>query len=320
MRKFLIKSILFILGIFALAVVFQVLLFLRIQNKSIAHHDTLDITSHINADLVLMGNSRCWSHLDPAFFKEEFKLKSVNLGTVGHPELSIAYARLKDYLAYNRPPKFALLNVDPFTNGGDLSKPNENMINKDAFARYAFAPLNKDWETVKHFGFNNWEKYVPLYAIFKYKNFSKIVNPNFNSLYVTYGYSKKDIQWDTIKIPINGENKKNFRIHKDFKNVKNMLDKLNKLCRDNNIQLICIQSPVHKSIHEEHIFEVAGKITNDLNIPFVNANYESIRVDINYFQDSNHLNLDGVTAMNQKLKEESVLIETLKKPQTFKGM
>lgn len=313
MKRFIIKSTAFLVSCFAIAMVLQVLLFLRINNKSIADHDTLDITSNVNADLILLGNSRCWSHLDPNFFENEFKLKSVNLGTVGHSELSMTYVRLKDYLTYNKTPKFILLNLDPFVNGGDLSKPGGNIINKNAFARYAFAPLNKEWETVRYFKFNNWEKYVPMYAIFKYNLFYKSVFPNFNSLYVTYGYSREDIQWDTIRNPISSEKKKNFLIHKDTDNVKKMLLKLKKICKKNNIELMCIQTPVYKSLYEKDIFKLTGEITNDLDIPFIDANYEFIRPDTKYFLDNNHLNLNGVRAMNIKLKDEPLLSNFLKR-------
>lgn len=319
MKKFLFKIFYFILFVSVFALALQIILFIKIDKKSIAHHDILDITSNVNADLVLMGSSRCWSHLDPVFFEEQFNLKSVNIGVVGHAELSMVYARLQDYLKYNKSPKFVVLTLDPFVSAGETDNPSKNIVNKNAFARYAFAPLNKDWETVKHFGFNNWEKYVPLYATFKYEQLYKTIFPNFSSLYVKYGYSKKDIQWDTIANPIERNKKRSYFINQNPTKVKNMLNKINKLCLLNNISLICIQTPVYESIYDHEMFKIPAIVASECGIPFLDANYEWIRSDIKYFQDSNHLNLDGVTAMNQKIKEDSFLIDLLESNETIKN-
>ncbi len=317
MKKFLFKIFYFSVFVSLFALALQIILFIRINKKSIAHHDILDITSNVNADLVLMGSSRCWSHLDPAFFENQFNLKSVNIGVVGHSELSMVYARLQDYLKYNKTPKFVLLTLDPFVSEGSIDQPSKNAVNKNAFARYAFAPLNKDWETVKHFGFNNWEKYVPLYATFKYEQLHKTMFPNFSSLYVKYGYSKKDIQWDTIANPIDRNKKRSYFINQNLTKVKSMLIRINELCLSNNISLICIQTPVYESIYDQEVFKIPAIVAQECGIPFLDSNYEWIRTDIKYFQDSNHLNLDGVTALNQKLKEESILLDLLKNNETI---
>ncbi len=311
MKQFVIRTFLFSLFIFSFILLLQIVIFLRINHKSTTGHDNLDITSNVNSELVFLGSSRCWAHFDPFFFENEFGLKSTNIGVDGHSEISMAYIRLLDYLKVNVPPKYAILSFDPFMSGGDISKPG-NKIHKDNFARYAFVPLNNNWEIVRYFGFNKWEKYFPLYSIFKYKQLANCLFQNNISTYVKYGYERHDAQWDTLKNPIVDRMKQEYIIDKQTNEVKEALSLLNKLCSNNGIKLICIQTPVYKSIFNVKSFEIPKTICTDLGIVFIDANYVSIRTDIKNFYNSNHLNIKGITAMNNKLKAEKRLIEVLK--------
>jgi serine/threonine protein kinase len=82
---------------------------------------------------------------------------------------------------------------------------------------------------------------------------------------------------------------------------------LNEICLANNSKLICIQTPVYKIIMEKYLFNETGNICRSLNIPFIDANYDSIRNNINFFYNSNHLNLKGVNKLNSIIKKDSLL-------------
>ena len=312
MKIFLIKVILVSVFTFLLILLLQIVLFLRTNKKLRTGHDNLDITTDVNSELVLMGSSRCRSHFDPVFFENEFNLKSINIGVDGHSELSMIYVRLMDYLKNNSPPKYAILSIDPFTSAGDISKKSANTVNKDAFARYAYAPLNDDWETINYLGFNTWEKYVPLYAIFKYKQLSNSLYQNNSEQYLKYGYDRHDNYWNILKNPVNNEMQNNYQISRQSSKVKKALSQLNDLCSAKGIKLICIQTPVYKSIFDRNSFNIAKTICADLDITYIDANYNSIRIEIKNFYNSNHLNLNGVTEMNNKLKGEQKLIKVLR--------
>jgi hypothetical protein len=310
MKKFIIKILQFFTLVALVVIMLQIIIGIRVNNKSTTGHDNLDLTSNVNSEIIFMGSSRCWAHFDPVFFEKEFNLKSTNIGIDGHSELSMVYARLLDYLKYNSSPKYAIINFDPFISGGNISKKTTNEVHKDNFARYAFSPINDDWETVKHFGFDNWEKYFPLYAVFKYKQISNCLFQNNISTYVKYGYGRNEQSWDTIKEPIDGSLVKYYRIKDRQFEVKNVINQINELCIANGIKLILVQTPVHNSIYEKEMFEIPEGIAEELNILFIDANYDMIKSETKYFYNSNHLNVKGVEIMNSNLKKD--LLEILK--------
>lgn len=307
MRIFIRKFIGFAGFIFISLLLFQGIISFLLIGKNIRGHDNLEKTSNINADLVFLGSSRCWVHFDPVFFDSTFKIKSVNIGVDGHTEIQMAIIRLKDYLSRNQPPKYAILNIDPFIGAGSKLN-NINFVHKDAFARYSFLPTNKNLLIVNFFKFNLFEKYIPLYAVYKYKLLSDCISIKKNNSYTKHRYERHDEKWDTISSPVTDTLKKSFYDIIEKKMVINSLVEFKELCSKNNIKLLCIQTPVYKIIQDENIFEDTKNLCKALEIPFIDANIEFIRNEIKYFYNSNHLNTDGVLALNLELKNNSLLL------------
>ena len=276
----------------------------RIHGKTLTGHDNLEQFSAVKADLVFLGSSRCRAHFDPLFFDTTYKLKSVNIGVDGHSEISMAIIRLKDYLSRNTTPKFALLSFDPFVTSGDL-KNNVNFVHKNDFARYAFLPDKKDLPLVNYFKFNYTEKYVPLYALIKYAIIQDAIFLNNEKKWVKYGYDVHPENWDTVAYPITKTMRDFFSKEKDRFTIISSLDSLKSLCILNSIKLICVQTPVYKIIYDDSNFLEPQKICKELNIPFFDLNKENIRDEMNYFYNSNHLNLLGVHRMNNTLKSDT---------------
>ena len=284
----------------------QLTILFRLKGKNIRGYDNLEQTSNVNADLVFIGSSRCWAHFDPHFFDSTFKIKSVNIGMDGHSQISSAIVRLKYYLSRNKTPRFAILNFDPFVYAGS-EKDNNDFGHKDSYARYAFLPDNKDLLIVNYFKFNLYEKYIPLYAIFKYRILGSCLIIENKNNYSENGYERHDEKWDTIAKPVTDIMKKSFFNEAEKPRIINALDDLNKFCKKNNIKLLCIQTPVYKSIHEDIVFSKPASICKSLGILFIDANVEYIRSDINCFYNSFHLNTLGVLQMNLIFKENKVL-------------
>ncbi|MGJ8549266.1 hypothetical protein [Winogradskyella wichelsiae] len=308
MKKFILRIVVYFSIAFFFISLFQIFISLKIENEIITGHDNFKTTSNVNSELVLLGSSRCFSHFDPAFFQTNFNLKSTNIGVDGHSQISMAYFRLVDYLKHNNNPKFAILNFDPFMTPGSFTKNGGNLVHKDAFARYAFLPLNEKWKTVEHFDYNILEKYLPLYSLFKYNQLEYSFFPN-NSNYEKYGFNRNDLEWKNEKPDTLVNFKSKYSINRHKNEIKKALKFLYEFCDSNGIKLICIQSPVHESIYYENIFETPQQICSDLNIPYIDANYKSIRKDSNNFYNSNHMNINGIHLMNEKLKKEKVLIQ-----------
>lgn len=305
MKQFLKNSILFCSLLLGIVFLIQLAISFRIKGKTVTGYDTLEQTSNVNADLVFMGSSRCWAHFDPKFFEDNYQLKSVNIGMNGHSDLTASILRLENYLTKNKTPKFAILNIDPFVNAGSLEH-NTNFVNKNDYARFAFFPNEEDEPFMDYFGFDTAERYVPLYALFKYNMFLDCITLKYSNAFPK-GFELNDEKWDTIKYPISDFNKKYFLKQKDISSLSKTLKQLDGLCKKNNIQLVCIQTPVYKSIYESKAFEIPKTICHALKIPFIDVSDSFIKDKTDYFYNAIHLNKDGVYEMNKLLKNEKEL-------------
>lgn len=291
-------------------VVIQILLSIRISGKPINGYDNWDSLSNQNAELVLLGSSRCWVHFNPSFFEEKYNLKTVNLGINGHSELTAIQLRLENYLAKNPKPKFAILSFDPFVHPGDLSH-NTNFTDKNKYARFAFFPSKENAPLVNYFQFSKTEKYVPLYAIFKYQLLKDcLLLDKTNSF--PKGYGENTNHWDTLRHPLNDEVKKFFIKDNEYPKLKKQLLIFKTFCQQRNIKLICIQTPICKTLSNHKKFKESVILCQSLGIPIIDANYPEVSSNINCFYNSNHLNLNGVTQMNKLLYEEQELKQFLK--------
>lgn len=288
----------------------QVAINYRIAGKTVTGYDTLEVTSKVDADLVFLGSSRCWAHFDPRFFEENYHLKSVNIGMNGHSDIAASYLRLQDYLQRNKKPKFAILNIDPLLNAGSIEH-NTKFVTKNDYSRFAFLPNKTELPFVNYFGYDCYERYVPLYALFKYQLFFDCVSLKYSNSFPA-GFELNDEKWDTIKYPITDFNKKYFFKPKEIPAITKALDNLNKLCLKNNIKLICIQTPVYKVVYDETVFKTPKLICEGLEIPFLDVNKDYIRNDTKYFYNAIHLNKNGIEEINKLFRNNKELSAILK--------
>ena len=310
MKQFLKNTALFSLLIVVIISLVQIAISYRIEGKTVTGYDTLEVTSKVDADLVFLGSSRCWAHFDPRFFDENYHLKSVNIGMNGHSDIAATYLRLQDYLQRNMAPKFAILNIDPFLSAGSIEH-NTKFVTKNDYARFAFFPNKTELPFVNYFNYDCYERYVPLYALFKYQLFFDCITLK-NSNAFPEGFELNDEKWDTIKYPITDSSKRYFFKSKEIPAITNSLQQLNELCLKNNIKLICIQTPVYKVVYKQSIFETPKHICESLKIPFIDANVDYIRNNTSYFYNVMHLNKNGVIEINKLFKNDKELTAILK--------
>ncbi len=284
---------------------------LRTKGKTITGHDNLNLTANKNADLLLFGSSRCWAHFDPAFFDSAYSLKSINIGVEGHSDIVFIKLRLKNYLSKNTAPKFAILSFDPFFYAGDSSD-NQNFVKKDIFARYAFLPDKSEVPIVDYFKFTYLERYMPLYAVLKYRIFFSGILLNKRVAYLKTGNGIRGMVWDTLAKPVNLNRRKEFIKSNSVDSVQIALGGLNQLCRDNGIKLICVQTPIYKAFQADSGFQYTRIICERLKIPFIDVNDPEIEADYRNFVDAFHLNRAGVNKMNAILAGDSTLKSFLK--------
>ncbi|MBS1778720.1 MAG: hypothetical protein JST70_05305 [Bacteroidetes bacterium] len=309
MKLFLKKVFTFLLSLFLIALIIQLGISAYIKNKNIADHDTWHQIKNQYNDVIFLGSSRCYSQFDPDYFFEKSHLKALNLGIDGHSELSAHRLRLNYYLAYNTPPKFVILNFDPFISPDADYRKQKSMYNKDCFARYAFLASGPNRWIADYYNFSPIERYVPLYALLKYR---KLLNC-FLSAKTTYQpFDKHNEDWDTTKYPVNKSEVLNFYVlTKYYNDVKLSLQRIKSICDQHNIKLICVQTPVYKDIYVAREFNNSKKICQELTIPFFDCNSDPLTADPLNFYNANHMNVRGGHKMLDLLFSDSAFVACL---------
>jgi len=304
MKPFLIRLSFFGLFILALASLLQLAVQYRTMTLFVHRKGILEETAGVNADLVLFGSSRCWMQLDPRFFDSCFHLKTANLGVNGHPELSMAIVRLKQYLLNNRAPRYAILSIDPYSIAGSETG-NTNFTLKDKFAAYCFLPEKQNMPIVDYFQFNWQERYIPLYAAFKYGLTQHFFSKRNLAPHLQLGYEVYSEEWDTIANPVT--HRKPTATEKEKMQLTAALKDLRDLCAANNIRLLCLQTPIHCSFYDSAAFSGTSRLCGGLGLPFVDAAADSVIDNIHLFYNANHLNRKGMAIMNDALCRNKVL-------------
>jgi hypothetical protein len=307
MDRFLKKIGIFLALFLAVSLLAQVLLGWLIRDRTINGQDNLDVVRGQENGMIFLGSSRCYAQFDPVLFSQNLKLKCLNLGSDGHSELTMHILRLLNYLEKNKAPKFVLLNFDPLVSGGSMDE-NTNFVNKDDFARFAYRPSADNLPIVDYFHFNFAEKYIPLYALLRYKEILYCLPPWNRSAWAMHGYDRHDELWDTISHPVNHLLKKFYFGTDDIPSIKERLIQIDSICKSHSITLICVQTPIYQEVYDRKSFSYPGMICQDLHIPFIDLNKNEIDGDINYFYNEDHLNTQGVIKMAGQLFGDSTFL------------
>ncbi len=265
-------------------------------------HDNFHIQYDHKIDLLFMGSSRCTAHFDPGFFDSAYHLRSLNFGIDGHSELEIHILKLNSYLKRNKPPKVIVMNFDLLTN--TLGQSGKNYVHKNYFSRYAFLPFSEEPGLSRYFNYNFLEKYIPAYALLRYKFLSSALLNDKGNNWEKEGYARHDAKWDTIKNPVKPELKCNsYKSDKQF--LTSALSTFYSICKKNKIKLILVQTPLFKKVYRECDLTENEGIAHALGIPFCDMNNEILNSDIDNFYNSTHLNAVGVGKLSRYMAEDA---------------
>jgi hypothetical protein len=286
-----------------MALMIQLLIVLMLKGKTDIGIDIVHNKSSDKRHLVLLGSSRCRVHLDPAFFDSLFNLETSNLGVNGHTEISMTTIQLRRYVEKNRPPEYVVVSIDPLMSAGSVSD-NTNYIDKDKFARLAFFAC-RDPLITGYFKFNPAEKYIPLYALFKYGTFWDCIKSCCFKESESSRYENHREHWDTMVRPFSDTIRKYFFRPKDIPAIRSALSQLKELCAEYNSKLLCVQTPIYRISKEDSLFLSPAIICRSLNIPFEDADQKFLSSDIDNFFNIDHLNSDGVKKMNGYLRNDT---------------
>jgi hypothetical protein len=262
--------------------------------------------SRINADVLILGNSRAKLILSPKVIDSVFHTNSYNLGING-AFFPIQDAMFKAYLQHNKKPKYIIQSVD-FTM---LSRGN-NLSNADQYIPYINDTLVRSMASAYPEKFTTAERYLPL---FKYNNHPHLIKEGIfcyfnlhprgaNMLYKGFGgsYGQFNDFFDA-------------RVKTDAEYVRNNVDKnveaefvaYLEYCKANDIKLIFIYEPILHPINE-YFKPDSSMVTRKLmyyagqyHIPYISYLDDSICDHKELFNDHIHLNSVGAQLFTEKL-------------------
>jgi hypothetical protein len=254
-------------------------------------------------DLLIMGNSRCFRHVNPA----DFPLSAYNISHAGMDQ-SFHTTLLSILITEKKIPKYILLHVEPF----------DYMKKKNALHTFPDDPqqlkyyYNTDTLTKNYIDqMSSYEKFKFSFQSYRYNGrFISIFKNLYQTMQTTnYGNGYEPLpatNSDSIHT-ILSKNRNSFDSDFDFDYMQvTYLEKFIALCKSNNIQLICFSSTLYRQFdYDTKYSELLGYILNEQKIPYINyIKHPSPELNNPWlWNDSYHLNEKGATIESAHLSK-----------------
>lgn len=296
MKKF-IKSVLLVLCVSLVIDVVLDCCVTRFLNKSQAYpyklwndiiHDTID------ADLLVLGNSRAKNQYDPHIMDSMLSLNSYNLGLDASP-VNRQIVRYKVYRHYQKKkPSYLIVNLDYYGNW------KTSRYRREQYFPYVFKPyMRKLIRNQEHFGLS--ELYIPMFRYYSYGILSLLKSGN-GKMKNYKGYNfRHSAKWDGKKL-------KEIEII-DFDPLQRSVEEFDsfmlELKRD-SVKVIFVCSPIYSGFTERAVnlsefYEFRKHFSDKYDIPVLDYFYDPICADTNYFSNAMHLNKTGAELFTTKL-------------------
>ena len=244
------------------------------------------------AEIIILGSSRANHHYVSQIFKDSLKMSCYNSGRDG---CLILYnvAVFKSILKRYRP-KIVIFDINP----------DEIFYTKDSYEKLnVLYPYYYDKPEV--------QKIINFKSNFEHFKFLSCLYP-FNSTFIGSIFRQKiDMNERNLKgyIPLYGTTLSNTSIQKgnnvesslDSNNIRELLD-LAKICNNNGIRLIFIQSPRYTKLNQSFSIETLRKIASINNSEFWNYGNDSLFIiKPSLFKDAAHMNNEGAIMFSKTI-------------------
>ena len=258
----------------------------------------------VNADLLILGNSRALAHISPAILDSGLHLSSYNLGIDG-ADFNLTYTRFRVYMNTNKTPKVIILSLS----AKDLEKGN-GIFDPPQFMPFLSDTVIRRGTSGYQNGFGMYDLYVPAMKYCTRPEFFKIGFRLYFNKSVEIdaprvrGYEGRERKWDNsfsdfVKSKKRFQPKLEDEIKKEFEEVV-------RICREKAIKLYFVYSPEYTKILEyfvnrDEVFSYFHHVSGINNIPFQDYSDDPISRDTAYFYNSEHLNRTGAEMFTRKL-------------------
>lgn len=256
-----------------------------------------EIPLYTNVDILIMGSSHAYRGFDTRIFESE-GFRTFNLGSSGQTPINgkVLLERYLDSLN----PKLIIYEVYPGSFNSDGVESSLDIIANDqndiASIEMAFAVNHLKTYNTLIYGF-----YRDVFGLDKDFKEEKVKKED---SYITGGYVIKE-NW---KMKAEEFDSRNWNLSgKQFE----AFEKNVELIKSRDIELIFVKAPITKQLYEAFTDNEEYDARMSRYGPYYNFNKLVDLVDKLHFNDSHHLNHDGVKVFNQKLIEIIPLNEYL---------
>lgn len=263
--------------------------FTFVYQRAAAQHkiDKVVNSQGLAYDVVILGSSRANNHFIPEMFHKK-GLKTYNYGMSGS-KLQETALLLELMVAHNFKIKNAIIEVDLNLNSESFSQS----------ARGRFMPYLQSSEIISEFYKNKLEDfrylyYVPFYRYIKYdfqigarevffalsnRTNARMKNEGFFPLYNKGKNMKYDLRKMTPKT------------NRDYEAIK-------KICREANINLIAVTTPMCANAKGMVYFDKIAEIYPEVQ------RYDKVITEDKYFSSCGHMNAEGAKVLTEKIIQE----------------
>lgn len=303
MKRFLRNSVIFALVVVVLAIIADVLISQGLRLTERGHFYTMNalMNQRMDADLVILGNSRAMASYEPHILDSLLKVNSRNLGVSAQP-FGVSYLRWQLYKRNNNKPKLILVNID----FRDLRMVSDG-FEKEQYYPYMTDSLVKPYLDL--YGFTWAEKYIPMY---RYRGDYKLMAIAFGELLHLHhdqkghyykGYANENLAWDGHNL--------NEMLHKGKirgqceSEAVALLEHFLQETRRDSIPVVFVYAPLHNLLKDNLKEKKTRKAYQDLSqsydIPLLDFSTMDISSDTSYFMNGHHVNQKGAEVFSTAL-------------------
>lgn len=253
-------------------------------------------------DVVFMGNSDVYRGISPITMWDEYGIASYNFVSSGQ-RMWTAYYLMEECLKYQKP-DLIVLNMDSAFNESQSSESNYRKV----FDNMKFSKNKLNAITDKSFKNSKKEIMSYIFPITRFHSrWSELEDSDFKKAFENKRFAYKGMDLVATVKPYNDDNKYMSKDHSKEKIGEKCtiyLEKMVKLCKDNNIKLLLIEIPSAESWSKD-LSDKTQEFANENNLEFIdmNLNYKDFGFD--WKTDSadagDHLNVYGAEKVSKYL-------------------
>ncbi|MCL2073937.1 MAG: hypothetical protein FWH18_08455 [Marinilabiliaceae bacterium] len=274
------------------------------------------VSSSIDADVLIMGSSRAYRHINPLIIDTILNCKSFNIGMSGGEDFNKQYIRYMTFEKFNKRPKYIIHQVDYGTlaiSDNDFDErflPYLSDIDKELIDNHL------KWVKIHHlklpllkYQSQKGQFMQGLFEFFGIKHCPDIR---------TKGFYATDELWDDTALNQVLQND-SIEAQKEPSAIK-LFDSYLNHCKQNNIKLFLVFSPIYYKAtdftkNKKEVLNTYHYFSQKYDFPFLDYSADSLCFDTSYFYNATHLNKEGADIFTLQLAHDilSPDFDTIKK-------